>query len=135
MPLSRKLFTLACAIGAGGLVGCHNTPSDTPTTMPAPAANMSTGGPTTMPIAPALPTVVPATPTPPAPAKVMTHELTKDQPFFVDMPTGPNPPSQGLLRAGSKVLLLIPGAEYSQIETDMGITYFTPTDGLKPLGK
>ena len=134
MPLSRKLFTLVCTIGAAGLIGCKSTPSDAPTTMPAPMANMTTGGPTTMPVAPATPPVVPTTPTPAAPAKVMTHELTKDQPYFTDMPTASSTPA-GTLKAGAKVLLLIPGADYSQVETDMGITYYTPTDGLKPLGK
>lgn len=134
MPLSRKLFTLVCTIGAAGLAGCHNTPSDVPTTMPAPVANMGAGGPTTLPVAPALPTVVPATPAVVAPAKVMTHELTKDQPYFPEMPAAGAAPA-GTLRAGAKVLLLVPMADYSQVETDMGISYWTPTDGLKPLGK
>jgi hypothetical protein len=98
--------------------GCWNqsssTPSNTPTTMPAPVVSL----PTT---------------TPPA-AKDLTHVLTKDQPIFLDMPSGEAKPV-GTLKEGSKVLVMVPGADYSQVTTDKGIEVYTATDGLKPLGK
>jgi hypothetical protein len=33
------------------------------------------------------------------------------------------------------VLVLIPGATYSQVVSDTGVQAYTETDGLKPLGK
>jgi hypothetical protein len=96
--------------------------------MPMPETNMKTPGPTTM----AVPEV---TPPPGAPAaKDLTHSITKDQPYYSSMPAAGATPA-GTLKAGSKVLVLIPGADYSQVITDMGVTAYTSTDGLKPLGK
>ena len=77
--------------------------------------------------APAAPTV-----TPPA-AKDLTHVLTKDEPFFASEPAAGAPPA-GTLKAGSKVLMVIPGAMYSQVITDTGMSAYTLTDGLKPWG-
>ena len=71
---------------------------------------------------------------PPPAAKDLTHVLTKDEPFFASEPTPGAAPS-GTLKSGSKVLVLIPGAEYSQVITDTGVSAYTFTDGLKPLGK
>jgi hypothetical protein len=71
---------------------------------------------------------------PPPDAKYLTHVLTKDEPYFASEPTPGAPPS-GTLKAGVKVLVVIPGALYSQITSDTGISAFTVTDGLKPLGK
>lgn len=132
MPLSRKLFALLGTVGAVGLAGCmhgstDSTPTTMPTTMPMPETNMRSPGPTTMAVPPAV--AVPATVT-----KTMTHTLTKDQPYFTSMPAAGAAPA-GIFKAGSKVLVLFPGADYSQVETDMGVTYYTPTDGLQPIGK
>jgi hypothetical protein len=129
MRLSRLSLILACL--AGGIyatVGCHTSSSETPlpTTMPAPETNMKTPGPTTMP--------VPSAAAPPA--KDMTHALTKDEPYFTVEPGGTSTPTPaGTLKAGSKVLVIIPGAPYSQVVTDTGISAYTMTEGLKPLGK
>jgi hypothetical protein len=87
------------------------------------------------------PTTAPAVAvTPPAVAlkapaeKDLTHVLTKDEPYFSDAPT-PGATPAGTLKEGSKVLVLIPGADYSQVTTDKGVSAYTATDGLKPLGK
>jgi hypothetical protein len=91
---------------------------------------MKMPGPTTMSVAPANPMPVAA---PPA-AKDMTHVLEKDQPYFTTAPTASATPA-GTLPTGSKVLVMSPGAPYSQVVTDKGISAYTATDGLKPLGK
>jgi hypothetical protein len=119
----RRIHTLsAAALVVGGLVigGCKpSEPAPTPMT------------PTAM--TPAQPEVpMPAT-TPPA-AKDLTHVLAVDQPFYLSEP-GAAPKPAGTLMAGSKVLVLIPGAMYSQVLTDKGISAFTLTAGLNPLGK
>jgi hypothetical protein len=70
----------------------------------------------------------------PPPAKDLTHELAMDEPYFLDEPKAGEKPA-GMLKKGSKVLVMIPGAEYSQVTTDTGISAYTPTEGLNPLGK
>jgi len=136
MPLSRKLFALVCTVGAAGLAGCMKASPDSPpptaTTMPMPDTNMKSPGPTTM----AVPSAAAAAqPTAAAPAaKDMTHSITKDQPYFTAMP-GPGVAPAGTLKAGSKVLVIVPQVPYSQAITDTGISVYTATDGLQPLGK
>jgi hypothetical protein len=136
MPLSRKLFALVCTVGAAGLAGCMHaspdSPPPVPTTMPMPETNMKTPGPTTM----AVPSAAAAAQPPAAApaAKDMTHSITKDQPYFTAMPGAGVAPA-GMLKAGSKVLVIVPDASFSQVVTDMGISAYTSTDGLKPLGK
>jgi hypothetical protein len=109
----------AIVISGLSLVGCHKSspPPDTiaPMTMtPAAEPSLTMGK-------------------PPA-AKDLTHELTKDQPLFASEPAAGAKPD-GMAKAGSKVLVLIPGADYSQVVTDTGISAYTATDGLKPVGK
>ena len=138
----RAIFTLStAALILGGIVtvGCHKSgetapDSPGPTTMTVPETNGPAVGPSTMPVPSAKQTevVLPAT-TPPA-AKDLTHALTKDEPFYLNEP-GASPQPVGILKAGSKVLVLIPGATYSQVITDKGVSAYVPTDGLSPLGK
>jgi hypothetical protein len=131
MRTSTKLLALVCSIGAAGVAGCMKASTETPptaTTMP--DMNMKMSGPTTMP-APSAATM-PAVAAPAA--KDMTHSISKDQPYFTAMP-GPGVAPAGTLKAGSKVLVIIPGADYSQVVTDVGISAYTPTAGLTPLGK
>lgn len=127
MQLSRMSLILVCGLGgACGAVGCHTASSEPaqPTTMPAPEANMKSTGPATMPVPSAM---MPA-------EKDMTHVLAKDEPYFTSEPTAASLPA-GTLKQGSKVLLLVPGAEYSKVLTDKGVNAYTATDGLQPLGK
>jgi hypothetical protein len=127
MPLSRKLFALVCTVGAAGLVGCmHATPESTP----AAPTTMPTTAPTTMEAAPVVMTPLPGAPA----AKDMTHSITADQPYFTSAPGAGVAPA-GTLKAGSKVLVMVPDVPYSQVVTDMGIHAWTATEGLKPLGK
>jgi len=98
--------------------------------MPVPETNMKSPGPATMPVAPANPPPVAAAPA----AKDMTHVLAKDEPYFTTEPTASASPA-GMLKEGAKVLVIVPGAQYSQVVTDKGISAYTPTDGLKPIGK
>ena len=114
--LMRRLQVFSLGLMTiGGVVvgGCASSPP--PATQP-------------MAMGPAAPMVKPPE------AKDLTHVLTQDEPYFASEPTASSPPS-GTLKAGSKVLVLIPGAQYSQVITDMGVSAYTVTDGLKPLGK
>jgi hypothetical protein len=122
--ISMGLLILA-GVAAGGCT-TPATPGPGPTTGPTAMAS-----PTTAPAAvgPAAPTV------PPPAATALTHVLTQDEPYFASEPAAPGAPSSGTLKAGVKVLLVIPGAQYSQVISDTGISAFTLTDGLKPLGK
>jgi hypothetical protein len=127
----------ALILGGIAIGGCK--PSEpaapvAPTTMTAPETNGPVVTPATMPVPSASQTevVIPAQ-TPPA-AKDLTHVLTADEPFYLNEP-GASPKPIGTLKAGTKVLVLIPGATYSQVLTDKGISCYTMTDGLKPLGK
>ena len=132
MQLSRMSLILICGLGgACGVVGCHSASSEPaqPTTMPMPEANMKSSGPATMSVPPA------TQPSAAAPAmKGMTHVLAKDEPYFTSEPGAAATPS-GTLKQGAKVLVLIPGTEYSKVVTDTGIDAYTVTDGLQPLGK
>ena len=57
-----------------------------------------------------------------------THVLSKDQPYFKSMPGEGAKPS-GTLKAGTKMLLLIPGS-MAQVQTTSGQTVYTPIDGI-----
>lgn len=77
-----------------------------------------------------------ATPAPaPVPDKVMTHVLTKPQPFYAAVPTAAAATPTGTLPAGTKVLLVIPGSDYCQVETPTGATVYTMTDGVESITK
>ena len=143
MRSSTSSFAGLLLIGAVMAAGCHHDnpnsgspppAADAPTTMPTPSGNMLMPGPTTMPVPSAKQTTV-TLPSAPAPAeKDLTHVLTKDEPFFVNEPATTATPA-ATLKEGSKVLVVIPGAQYSQVITDTGLTGYTMTQGLKPLGK
>jgi hypothetical protein len=64
--------------------------------------------------------------------KTMTHMLVKDQPYFVSPAAGAKP--AGTLKAGTKVLLLIPGST-AQVETADAMTVYTPIDGVELISK
>ncbi|HWE00931.1 MAG TPA: hypothetical protein VG326_00875 [Tepidisphaeraceae bacterium] len=125
------------ALGLFAVGGCHkagDSPTVEPTTMTAPPTNGMPAGPTTMAVPPANQTEVALPAAKPPAAKDLTHVLTKDEPYYLNEP-GANPTAVGTLKAGSKVLVLIPGSPYSQVLTDTGISAYIMTDGLKPLGK
>jgi hypothetical protein len=134
MRFSTKMLLVVCGVGSFAMVGCKGTAASPSapeaTTMPMPETNMRSPGPTTMSVAPAAPQPMAAAPA----AKDMTHSVEKDQPYFTTEPTASATPA-GTLMAGAKVLVIIPGAPYSQVLTEKGINAYTATDGLKPLGK
>jgi hypothetical protein len=70
----------------------------------------------------------------PIPPADLTHVIAKDEPYYLSMPSGSEPPV-GLIRAGTKALLLVPGTKYSKVTTAGGITAYTVTDGLEPISK
>jgi hypothetical protein len=76
-------------------------------------------------------------PTPPATlekpaASSMTHMLTKDEPYYSSMP-GTDAKSLGMVKSGTKCLVMIPGDTYSKVLTEDGATVYIGTDGLEPI--
>ena len=125
MRLPKASSILICAVAGNALLGCHAASPEGPTatSMPAPDVTTMPASPATQPTA-----AMPA-------AKDMTHVLTKDEPYYTVDPAAGSATPAGTLKAGSKVLVIIPGAPYSQVVTDMGVSAYTMTEGLKPLGK
>ena len=126
IQVSLGLMMLAGVV----VIGCGETQtppaaSVSPATMPSATAT---------PLPPTMPATMPAAKTPPPPVSPATHMLTADEPYFATEPAAGAKPD-GMLKAGSKVLLVIPGAQYSQITTDTGLSVYLLTDGLKALGK
>jgi hypothetical protein len=81
---------------------------------------------------PAMP-AAPAAMAPAPAAKDMTHVMTMDEPYFDSMPMGASPASTGTLKKGTKLLLMTPGAPYSKVLTETGMTVYTVTDGFDPI--
>ena len=93
-------------------------PPPTRTTTPAPA--------------PAAAPVVAATTTP-LPEKDLTHVLNQDEPYYASSPAQGRP-ADGTLKAGTKVLVMMPRGSYSQVVTADGKRVYTSTAGLRPIG-
>ena len=122
-------LTLAAAAAVTGCASKSESPSSdaSPGTMTTTGA---TGTPTTM------------TPTTSAPAaateaaiaeKDMTHVVSKDESYFGSMPMAGKKPD-GTLKAGTKVVVLMPRGGYSQVMTADGKRVYTTTAALKPVG-
>lgn len=104
-------------------VGCMSSPP-APATVPPPPTPTVTGNATPPPVvASTLP-----------PEKDMTHSFTKDTPYFADKPTASATPS-GTFKAGTKVIVLIPGAPYAKVQSLDGVVAYASIDNLEPLGK
>ncbi len=140
--VSASLFVVGCQSGVS-----PSTMPSTPTTVPmaqAPVTPPPSPGPA--PAAPAptppAPTVTAgqATPPPPVvaptlpPEKDMTHSFTKDTPYFATKPGAGATPA-GTFKAGTKVIVLIPGAPYAKVLSLDGVTAYASIDNLEPLGK
>ena len=67
------------------------------------------------------------------PEKDMTHVLTKDEAYYSTSPAQARNPD-GTLKAGTKVLLLMPRGSYAQVMTADGKRVYTGMASLKPLG-
>jgi hypothetical protein len=125
---------VAAAALLAGLVcgGCakDEKKSDTTTTatMSAPAA----ASPTTKPAA-SVTASIPAAPAMTVPDKDMTHVLTQDEAYYATSPAQAKKPD-GTLKAGTKVVLLMPRGSYAQVMTGDGKRVYTSTAALKPVG-
>jgi hypothetical protein len=113
--------TLASAILAVGC-GSSTTPSTTPsaTVMTPPSGSNQTAPPATEPAA-AMPGA--------------THVLTADEPYYTTDPGtgGQGMAPAGMLKAGTPVLVMVPGKTYCKIISNQGTSCYTLTSGLKPI--
>ena len=106
---------------------------------PEPAMKMTTStpamaSPATKPAATAtVKATTPAAPATTVPDKDMTHVLTKDEPYYALSPAQAKAPD-GTLKAGTKVVVLMPRGSYSQVMTGDGKRVYTSTAALKPVG-
>jgi hypothetical protein len=140
-----KLIKATTAMGlvvAAAAVGCKSSTSEPSTasakSTPAPAAQPTAPTETTMaPVKTAsAPTAAAPTPAIAAPAlaeKDMTHVLAKDEGYFSTTPTAGKKPD-GTLKAGTKVVVMMPRGPYSQVMTADGKRVYTTTAALKPVG-
>ena len=82
---------------------------------------------------------MPAAVAAPAPAvamteKDMTHEVTAETPVFGSMPVAADATPAVMLKAGDKVLVVVPRGKYAQITTVGGVKGYVATASLKPIG-
>jgi hypothetical protein len=125
-----KALTLASFVALGGMfAGCKSGSSTPPDSTP-PAVTPATQPSMVMPNQ-GKPPEPPTTLEKPATSS-MTHMLTKDEPFFPSMP-GADAKSLGMVKSGTKCLVLIPGDTYSKVLTEDGATVYVGTEGLEPL--
>ena len=136
-----KLFNATTAFAltlAAAAAGCS---SESKTEAPASDTSPGTMTPTTKPVttmapaksAPATPAAPAATATAAIAEKDMTHVVSDDEPYFASMPS-PGKRSDGTLKAGTKVVVLMPRGGYSQVMTADGKRIYTTTAALKPVG-
>jgi hypothetical protein len=124
--MTAKLATMAL-LAAATCTGCAKDAKDEkPTTATAMSAP-------TMPT-PAMKTSTPAPAVAAVPDKDMTHVLTKDEPYFAATPAQATK-ADGTLKAGTKVVLVMPRGAYAQVMTADGKRVYTSTAGLSPVGK
>jgi PAB1-binding protein PBP1 len=126
--------TSAALVLMSGLVsaGCKSNTSETAKVPPAPMKSPATQPVAMTPTAKPTPTM-PAMATTPVPEKDLTHVLSKDEPYYASSPAQ-GKPADGTLKAGTKVLVMMPRGSYSQVVTADGKKVYTSTSGLKPVG-
>jgi hypothetical protein len=125
-----KAVILAASLTVGSLiVGCKSDSSSPPPTPP-PAVTPASQPSMVMPNQGAMP-APPAVLEKPA-ASSMTHMLTKDESYYPSMP-GADAKAIGILKSGTKCLVMIPGDMYSKVLTEDGATVYVSTDGLEPI--
>ena len=135
MKIASTSTVFALMIGAA-VAGCKSDSSDEPTA--ATSGTMTeTAATTTPPPAPTTkPTATASTPAVATPAladKDMTHVLAKDESYYAGMPAAGKAPA-GKLKAGTKVIVVMPRGSYSQVMTADGKSVYTSTAALKPVG-
>lgn len=63
----------------------------------------------------------------------MTHEVMSEQPYFMSMPAAPTAKGDGMMPAGSKVLVMVPGSTYSKVMMSNGKVGYMMTKYLEPV--
>ena len=114
---------LAAVLGLAACGGCMEKSAEM-SARPASGGSAVTATPTTMPAADAAM---------PKPAD-MTHTMMADAPYFMSMPTAAAKPD-GMMKSGSKVLVMVPGSRYSKVMSEKGMTMYVSTSALDPIGK
>ena len=66
------------------------------------------------------------------PPNRFTHELVRDEPYRLDRPVRAHAPD-GVLEAGSSVVLLVDGPELCRVVDASGLYVEVSRDGLRPL--
>lgn len=61
-----------------------------------------------------------------------THELTKDESYYITGPQQARPPD-GTFKAGTKVVLVREAGSYSQVKSETQVTAYVATGSLKAL--
>ena len=134
MKIASKSTFVALMIGAA-VAGCKSDSSSEPAASK--SGTMTETVATTTPPAPTTkPTATASTPAVAAPAladKDMTHVLAKDESYYAGMPAAGKAPA-GKLKAGTKVIVVMPRGSYSQVMTADGKSVYTSTAALKPVG-
>ncbi len=100
----KSFFGSMAVLAVGALVGCHNEPPSSPAppaSQPVAVTPTSANGATAQPPVMDKVTMLPD--------KDMTHTLSADSPYFKSMPAKDAKPD-GTWKAGTKVLVMIPGA-------------------------
>lgn len=115
--------------------GCAKSGKEAESSTMKPTGTMTS--PATQPLSAAT-TSTPTTSTPTAsatavPDKDMTHVLTKEEAYYTTSPAQARKPD-GTLKAGTKVVVLMPRGSYSQVMTADGKRIYTSTAALKPVG-
>ena len=133
MRIANTSTFVALVIGAA-VAGCKSD-SEEPMASKSGAMTEKTAV-TSSPPAPTTPPADSASAPVAAPAltdKDMTHVVAKEEAYYTTMPAAGKPAS-GKLKAGTKVVVLMPRGGYSQVMTADGKRVYTSTAALKPVG-
>lgn len=155
LALGSTTFIAGCASDTGDMKPMQQSPDQKakePNKTPAgtTSGGTSTGGTSTGGTSPAAMTANPKPQSPDASAKDLTkptmadmptmtfkdatHVLKADSPYYASAPaTGDKP--EGTWKAGTPVLVMVPGAPYSQVKTATGTEAYVPTMNLKSVAK
>jgi hypothetical protein len=126
-------FGLIVAATVGGCSSSKSEPVATSTNAAPTTQPMASSGTTAMAPVKATSTPAPAVAAPALGDKDMTHVVAKDEAYFSTMPMAGKKPD-GMLKAGTKVVVMMPRGAYSQVMTADGKRVYTPTAALKPVG-
>jgi hypothetical protein len=80
-----------------------------------------------------VPTTAPVVAAPAAPPFMPTHVLTKDEPYYKELPAAATAPSDGTLKAGTKILVFVPSVPYCKVGLEDGTSVYVATEGIDPI--